>query len=160
MTDTKKPLGITDVILRDAHQSILATRMRLDDMLPIAGKLDQVGFWSVESWGGATFDACIRYLGEDPWATLTASLIMALLFVPVLGGLIGKPQYVSSQNQARMVALHNGDFSQATGLTKAYYHTLSIAIKHPFKILFSAILLAVAVGFTYSKAGLGAHLLI
>ena len=67
MTDSKKPLGITDVILRDAHQSILATRMRLDDMLPIAGKLDQVGFWSVESWGGATFDACIRYLGEDPW---------------------------------------------------------------------------------------------
>lgn len=68
MTDTKQqPLGITDVILRDAHQSILATRMRLDDMLPIAGKLDQVGFWSVESWGGATFDACIRYLGEDPW---------------------------------------------------------------------------------------------
>ncbi|WP_152207098.1 sodium-extruding oxaloacetate decarboxylase subunit alpha [Marinobacter changyiensis] len=67
MTDTKKPLGITDVILRDAHQSILATRMRLDDMLPIAEKLDKVGFWSLESWGGATFDACIRYLGEDPW---------------------------------------------------------------------------------------------
>ncbi|WP_139130587.1 efflux RND transporter permease subunit, partial [Vibrio crassostreae] len=76
---------------------------------------------------------------------------------PVLGGLIGKPQYVSPKSQARMVALHNGDFSQATGLTKAYYHTLSIAIKHPFKILFSAILLAVAVGFTYSKAGLGAE---
>ena len=64
---TTKPLGITDVVLRDAHQSILATRMRLDDMLPIAAKLDQVGFWSVESWGGATFDSCIRYLGEDPW---------------------------------------------------------------------------------------------
>ncbi len=62
-----RPLGITDVVLRDAHQSLLATRMRIDDMLPIAGKLDQVGFWSVESWGGATFDACIRYLGEDPW---------------------------------------------------------------------------------------------
>ena len=62
-----KPLGITDVILRDAHQSILATRMRVEDMLPIAEKLDQVGFWSLESWGGATFDACIRYLGEDPW---------------------------------------------------------------------------------------------
>jgi oxaloacetate decarboxylase alpha subunit len=59
--------GITDVILRDAHQSLLATRMRLEDMLPIASKLDQVGFWSLESWGGATFDACIRYLGEDPW---------------------------------------------------------------------------------------------
>ncbi|WP_407296676.1 sodium-extruding oxaloacetate decarboxylase subunit alpha [Stutzerimonas zhaodongensis] len=67
MTSAKQPLGITDVVLRDAHQSILATRVRLEDMLPIASKLDQVGFWSVESWGGATFDACIRYLGEDPW---------------------------------------------------------------------------------------------
>ena len=67
MSDNKKPLGITDVVLRDAHQSLFATRLRLDDMLPIAEKLDQVGFWSLESWGGATFDACIRYLGEDPW---------------------------------------------------------------------------------------------
>ena len=71
MTATKQ-LGITDVVLRDAHQSILATRVRLDDMLPIAGKLDQIGFWSVESWGGATFDACIRYLGEDPWERIRA----------------------------------------------------------------------------------------
>ncbi len=62
-----KPLGITELVLRDAHQSLLATRMRIDDMLPIADKLDKVGFWSIESWGGATFDACIRYLGEDPW---------------------------------------------------------------------------------------------
>ena len=62
-----KPLGITELALRDAHQSLLATRMRIDDMLPIADKLDRVGFWSIESWGGATFDACIRYLGEDPW---------------------------------------------------------------------------------------------
>lgn len=67
MIQEKAPLGITDVVLRDAHQSLLATRMRIDDMLPIAEKLDQVGFWSLESWGGATFDACIRYLGEDPW---------------------------------------------------------------------------------------------
>jgi len=67
MTDTKKPLGITDVVLRDAHQSLFATRMRLDDMLPIAAKLDEIGYWSLETWGGATFDACIRYLGEDPW---------------------------------------------------------------------------------------------
>ncbi|MFQ6006789.1 MAG: sodium-extruding oxaloacetate decarboxylase subunit alpha [Woeseia sp.] len=66
MTDLK-PLGITEVVLRDAHQSILATRMRVEDMLPITARLDQIGFWSVESWGGATFDACIRYLGEDPW---------------------------------------------------------------------------------------------
>ncbi len=63
----KKPLGITELALRDAHQSLLATRMRIDDMLPIADKLDQVGYRSIESWGGATFDACIRYLGEDPW---------------------------------------------------------------------------------------------
>ena len=64
---SKQPLGITDVVLRDASQSLLATRVRIEDMLPIAGKLDQIGFWSLETWGGATFDACIRYLGEDPW---------------------------------------------------------------------------------------------
>jgi len=63
----KKPLGITELVLRDGHQSLLATRMRIDDMLPIAARLDKIGFWSIESWGGATFDACIRYLGEDPW---------------------------------------------------------------------------------------------
>ena len=68
----RSPLGITEVVLRDAHQSLLATRMRIEDMLPIASKLDQVGFWSLETWGGATFDACIRYLGEDPWERLRA----------------------------------------------------------------------------------------
>ncbi|RBP49706.1 sodium-extruding oxaloacetate decarboxylase subunit alpha [Arenicella xantha] len=62
-----KKLGITEVVFRDAHQSLLATRMRIDDMLPIAEALDSIGFWSMESWGGATFDSCIRYLGEDPW---------------------------------------------------------------------------------------------
>lgn len=67
MTEAKRTLGITDVVLRDAHQSLFATRLRLEDMLPITDKLDQVGYWSVETWGGATFDACIRYLGEDPW---------------------------------------------------------------------------------------------
>ena len=64
------PLQLTELVLRDAHQSLLATRLRIDDMLPIAEKLDAVGFWSLESWGGATFDACIRYLGEDPWDRL------------------------------------------------------------------------------------------
>ena len=58
---------ITELVFRDAHQSLFATRMRIDDMLPIADKLDKIGYWSIESWGGATFDACIRYLGEDPW---------------------------------------------------------------------------------------------
>ncbi|WP_110456472.1 sodium-extruding oxaloacetate decarboxylase subunit alpha [Shewanella algidipiscicola] len=67
-----KPLALTDVALRDAHQSILATRLRLEDMLPIAPLLDKIGFWSLESWGGATFDACIRYLGEDPWERIRA----------------------------------------------------------------------------------------
>lgn len=66
-TQAHNKLGITDVVLRDAHQSLFATRLRLDDMLPIAEKLDKVGFWSLETWGGATFDSCIRYLGEDPW---------------------------------------------------------------------------------------------
>jgi oxaloacetate decarboxylase alpha subunit len=63
----QRPLGITEVVLRDAHQSLFATRMRIDDMLPIAAQLDEIGYWSMESWGGATFDACIRFLGEDPW---------------------------------------------------------------------------------------------
>ncbi|WP_332401828.1 sodium-extruding oxaloacetate decarboxylase subunit alpha [Vibrio metschnikovii] len=67
-----KPLAITDVVLRDAHQSLFATRMRLEDMLPIAAELDKIGYWSLETWGGATFDACIRFLGEDPWHRLRA----------------------------------------------------------------------------------------
>ncbi|ARU90490.1 sodium-extruding oxaloacetate decarboxylase subunit alpha [Pseudomonas sp. M30-35] len=65
-----KKITVTDTILRDAHQSLLATRMRLDDMLPICAKLDQVGYWSLEVWGGATFDACVRFLKEDPWERL------------------------------------------------------------------------------------------
>lgn len=70
MAINNKPLAITEVVLRDAHQSILATRFRIEDMLPICAKLDEIGYWSIESWGGATFDACIRYLGEDPWERL------------------------------------------------------------------------------------------
>lgn len=65
-------IQVTDVILRDAHQSLIATRMRTEDMLPICDKLDQVGFWSLECWGGATFDACVRFLKEDPWERLRA----------------------------------------------------------------------------------------
>ncbi len=65
-----QPLKLTELVLRDAHQSLLATRLRLEDMLPILPKLDKAGYWSMESWGGATFDACIRYLGEDPWERL------------------------------------------------------------------------------------------
>ncbi len=63
-------VNVTDVILRDAHQSLIATRMRTEDMLPICDKLDQVGYWSLEVWGGATFDACVRFLKEDPWERL------------------------------------------------------------------------------------------
>ena len=65
-----EPLKITELVLRDGSQSLLATRVRIEDMLPIAEKLDKVGYWSLETWGGATFDACIRYLGEDPWERL------------------------------------------------------------------------------------------
>lgn len=72
MATNNKKLGITEVVLRDAHQSILATRIRTEDMLPICAQLDEIGYWSIESWGGATFDACIRYLGEDPWERLRA----------------------------------------------------------------------------------------
>lgn len=61
---------VTDLVLRDGHQSLIATRLRTEDMLPICGKLDQVGFWSLEAWGGATFDACVRFLKEDPWERL------------------------------------------------------------------------------------------
>lgn len=67
---TTKKILLTDVVLRDAHQSLFATRLRLDDMLPIAAELDQIGYWSLEAWGGATFDSCIRFLGEDPWVRL------------------------------------------------------------------------------------------
>ncbi|ALO45690.1 Pyruvate carboxylase subunit B (Biotin-containing) [Pseudohongiella spirulinae] len=63
-------IHVTDVVLRDAHQSLIATRMRTEDMLPICDKLDRVGYWSLEVWGGATFDACVRFLKEDPWERL------------------------------------------------------------------------------------------
>ena len=68
--EIKKPLMITDTILRDAHQSQAATRMKLEDMLPACEVLDSIGYWSIECWGGATFDACMRFLGEDPWERL------------------------------------------------------------------------------------------
>lgn len=72
MVDLMGKVRITETVFRDAHQSLLATRMRTRDMLPIAEKLDEVGFFSMEVWGGATFDSCIRYLNEDPWERLRA----------------------------------------------------------------------------------------
>jgi methylmalonyl-CoA carboxyltransferase 5S subunit len=65
-----KNIDVTELILRDAHQSLMATRMSLEDMVPACADLDQAGFWSVECWGGATFDSCIRFLNEDPWQRL------------------------------------------------------------------------------------------
>ena len=65
-------IHITDTILRDAHQSLIATRMRTEDMLPVCEKLDKIGYWSLEVWGGATFDSCVRFLREDPWERLRA----------------------------------------------------------------------------------------
>ena len=70
MNKNKRKVGLTELVLRDGQQSLIATRMRLDDMLEVAKKMDQVGYWSIEMWGGATFDACLRYLNEDPWHRL------------------------------------------------------------------------------------------
>ena len=61
---------VSELVLRDGHQSLIATRLRTEDMLPICSKLDEIGFWSLEAWGGATFDTCVRYLKEDPWERL------------------------------------------------------------------------------------------
>ena len=66
----KKPVKITEVVLRDAHQSLLATRMTMDEMRPILPEMDKIPYFSVECWGGATFDSCIRFLDEDPWERL------------------------------------------------------------------------------------------
>ncbi len=66
----KNPLKITETVLRDAHQSLMATRMKTEDMLPIIETMDEAGYDSVECWGGATFDVCMRYLGENPWERL------------------------------------------------------------------------------------------
>jgi oxaloacetate decarboxylase alpha subunit/pyruvate carboxylase subunit B len=66
----KNPLKIEDLSLRDGHQSLFATRGRTEDMIPVAEKMDQIGFWAVEVWGGATFDTMHRFLGEDPWERL------------------------------------------------------------------------------------------
>jgi len=66
-----KKINITELVLRDGHQCMIATRLRTDDMLPICSKLDAIGFWSLEAWGGATFDACVRFLKEDPWERLS-----------------------------------------------------------------------------------------
>ncbi|MGA9032138.1 MAG: sodium-extruding oxaloacetate decarboxylase subunit alpha [Sulfuricaulis sp.] len=70
MASSSKKVLVTEVVLRDAHQSLLATRMRTEDMLPICEKLDRAGYWSLEAWGGATFDSCLRFLKEDPWERL------------------------------------------------------------------------------------------
>ncbi|WP_261833921.1 efflux RND transporter permease subunit [Vibrio ishigakensis] len=99
----------------------------------------------------------MKYLPLTLIATLSASLVMALIFVPVLGSLVGKPQYMNLKTQRRMQEIHEGNFEKATGITWLYYHTLAIAIKHPLKVLLSAVLMAFAVGFAYNKAGLGAE---
>ncbi len=65
-----KTIDVTELVLRDAHQSLMATRMAMEDMIPACADLDQAGYWSVECWGGATFDSCIRFLNEDPWERL------------------------------------------------------------------------------------------
>ena len=70
MNKNKRKVGLTELVLRDGQQSLIATRMKLDDMLEVAKTMDQVGYWSIEMWGGATYDSCLRYLNEDPWHRL------------------------------------------------------------------------------------------
>lgn len=70
MAKGKKAVEITETVLRDAHQSLIATRMTTEQILPIVEKLDNIGYHSLEAWGGATFDACLRFLNEDPWERL------------------------------------------------------------------------------------------
>ncbi|MBQ9081349.1 MAG: oxaloacetate decarboxylase subunit alpha, partial [Clostridia bacterium] len=67
----KRKVMLTETILRDAHQSQAATRMRIDEMLPVLEQLDEIGYYSIEAWGGATFDSCLRFLNEDPWERLS-----------------------------------------------------------------------------------------
>ncbi|UXI00081.1 efflux RND transporter permease subunit [Photobacterium sp. TY1-4] len=97
----------------------------------------------------------MRYLPMTLIATLSASLVMAMLFVPVLGSVLGKPQYISPKQQQRKIAVENGQFDQATGLTRLYLNSLSLAIRHPLKILLGAFVFSVVVAVAYAKAGLG-----
>lgn len=97
----------------------------------------------------------MRYLPLTLIATLSASLIMALLFVPVLGSVIGKPQQANKEEHQRKLALERGQFDQAKGLTRLYLNSLAIAIRHPLKVLAGALLFAALVAFGYAKAGLG-----
>ncbi|MDD1794183.1 efflux RND transporter permease subunit [Enterovibrio sp. ZSDZ42] len=105
-------------------------------------------------WPGITGEF-MKFMPLTLIATLSASLVMALLFVPVLGSLMGKPLPLTTEQKDRMQSLENGDFSKARGLTRAYISTLSVAIKHPIKILCAAFVVAFAVGFAYNKSGLG-----
>ena len=104
---------ISDLVLRDAHQSLHATRMTTADMLPICNKLDSVGYWSLEAWGGATFDSCIRFLNEDPWERLR-SLHKALPNTPIMmllrgQNLLGYRHYADDVVDAFVkAAAHNG----------------------------------------------------
>ncbi|MEJ2762943.1 efflux RND transporter permease subunit [Photobacterium sp. MCCC 1A19761] len=97
----------------------------------------------------------MRYLPLTLIATLSASLVMAMLFVPVLGSVFGKPQYISPKQQQRQIAVENGQFDQATGLTRLYLNSLNLALRHPVKILLGALAFTVVVAVAYAKAGLG-----
>ena len=121
-------VAITDVVLRDAHQSLFATRLRLDDMLPVAAQLDDVGYGSLECWGGATFDACIRFLGEDPWVRLR-ELKKAMPKTPLqmlLRGqnLLGYRHYADDVVERFVVRSHGAHAQGTLSYTTSPAHTL------------------------------------
>lgn len=145
----KKPLKITDTILRDAHQSQAATRMRIEDMLPACEILDKIGFFSLECWGGATFDSCMRFLNEDPWErlrTLRRALPNTKLQMLLRGqNLLGYKHYADDTvEQFVKKSIENGidiirifdalndprNVESAIKFTKAYGGTVEAAISY------------------------------
>lgn len=138
---------------RDAYQDA-AKRMAWPIIASTATTL--AAFAPLLFWPDVTGEF-MRYLPLTLIATLSASLIMALLFVPVIGSLIGKEQYIKPELRSQMLALQDGDFSQASGMTGWYYKALLVAVNNPWKILLAAILFSFSVMFAYTKAGLGAE---
>ena len=124
MKDSKK-IGVTELVLRDAHQSLLATRFRYSDMESVLKDLDSVGFWSVESWGGAIFDSCIRYLGEDPWERIRKIKSM----------MPNTPQQMLLRGQNLLGYKHySDDVLTKARLKMAYMPEKSILIDNPVSI--------------------------
>ena len=130
----KKPIKITEVVLRDAHQSLIATRMTMDEMRPILPAIDEVGYYSVECWGGATFDACIRFLDEDPWERLRILRIFDALNDPrnlqtAIKAAIKEKAHVQGCISYTLSPVHNNEYFAKYAKTLEEMGAHSICIK-------------------------------